>query len=87
MLVDPQAFKTVFGRGCTLPAAKCAKGEYKTLLRKEIRDAGIEAPLGGEEFAEDIVDAFDLGQAETKEPSFGLFLKALKGRFNHWKKK
>jgi hypothetical protein len=27
MLVDESAFRTVFGRGCTLPALRCAKDE------------------------------------------------------------
>jgi hypothetical protein len=85
MLVDPRAFQTVFGRGCTLPAAKCAKGEYKRLLRTEIRNSEIEAPLGGEEFAEDIVNAMDLAQVETREPSLGLFLRNLRALFNTWK--
>jgi hypothetical protein len=85
MLVDPKAFQAVFGRGCTLPALKCAKDEYKKLLRKEIRESGIDAPLGGEEFAEDIVEAMNLGQAEVNEPSLGLFLKRLKAQFNTWK--
>jgi hypothetical protein len=85
MLVDPGAFRSVFGRGCTLPAIKCAKNEYKKLLRKEIRASGIEAPLGGEEFAEDIVMAMDLNRAEAHEPSLGLFLKSLKAQFNSWK--
>jgi hypothetical protein len=85
MLVDARAFRTVFGRGCTLPVMKCAKDEYKKLLRTEIRASGIEAPLGGEEFAEDIVMAMDLGQVETREPSFGLFLRNLKALFNAWR--
>lgn len=85
MLADPKAFQAVFGRGCTLPAVKCAKDEYKRLLRKEIRESGIEAPLGGEEYAEEVVMAMDLGQVETREPSFGLFLKSLKALFNRWK--
>jgi hypothetical protein len=85
MLVDPLAFRTVFGRGCTLPALKCAKDEYKKLLRREIRESGIEAPLGGEEFAEDIVREMNLSQAEVREPSLGLFLKGLKAQFNDWK--
>jgi hypothetical protein len=85
MLVDAKAFQDVFGRGCTLPANKCAKDEYKKLLRKEIRESGIEAPLGGEEYAEDIVMAMNLGQVEGREPSFGLFLKTLKGQFNTWR--
>jgi hypothetical protein len=85
MLVDPRAFQTVFGRGCTLPAIKCAKDEYKKLLRREIRASGIEAPLGGEEFAEDIVMEMNLGQAEVREPSLGLFLRRLKAQFNTWR--
>jgi hypothetical protein len=85
MLVDPTAFQTVFGRGCTLPAIKCAKDEYKRLLRNEIRETGIEAPLGGEEFAEDIVAEMNLAQAEVREASLGLFLKNLKARFNGWR--
>jgi hypothetical protein len=85
MLVDPRAFQTVFDRGCTLPAIKCAKNEYKKLLRREILASGIEAPLGGEEYAEDIVKAMNLGQVEVGEPSLGLFLKSLKAQFNTWK--
>ena len=85
MLVDPKAFQTVFGRGCTLPGIKCAKDEYKKLLRREIRESGIEAPLGGEEFAEDIVKEMNLGQVEAREPSLGLFLKSLKAQFNTWR--
>jgi hypothetical protein len=86
MLVDAKAFQAVFGRGCTLPAVRCAKDEYKRLLRSEIRKSGIDAPLGGEEFAEDIVMAMDLGQVEVNEASFGLFLKSLKALFNAWKR-
>ena len=85
MLVDPTAFEKVFGRGCTLPAIRCAKGQYKRLLREEIRASGIEAPLGGEEYAEDIVMAMNLSQIEAREPSLGLFLKSVKARFNAWK--
>jgi len=84
MLVDARAFQEVFGRGCTAPAVKCAKDEYKKLLRTEIRASGIDAPLGGEEFAEDIVMAMDLARIETREPSFGIFLRTLKALFNNW---
>jgi hypothetical protein len=85
MLVDPGAFQAVFGRGCTLPAIKCKKDEYKRLLRDEIRLSGVEAPLGGEEFAEDIVKEMNLSQVEIREPSLGLFLKSLKAKFNTWR--
>jgi hypothetical protein len=85
MLVDEEAFRAVFQRGCTLPALKCAKDEYKQLLLKEIRESGVEPILGGEEFAEDIVNAMNLGQAEVREPSLGRFLKSLKALFNQWR--
>jgi hypothetical protein len=85
MLVDSSAFQKVFERGCTLPALKCVRDEYKKLLRKEIRESGIDAPLGGEEFAEEIVMAMDLHYVEAHEPSFGLFLRSLKALFNNWR--
>lgn len=85
MLADAGAFKAVFGRGCTIPQVKCAKDEYKRLLRKEMRESKIDAPLGGEEFAEDIVRVMDLGYVETNEASLGRFLKNAKGLFNGWK--
>ena len=84
MLVDPIAFQTVFQRGCTLPAIKCEKDEYKRLLRNEIRESGVDAPLGGQEFAEDIVKAMNLARVELQESSLGHFLKTLKGLFNTW---
>ena len=84
MLADSSSFQHVFGRGCTLPAIKCAKDEYKKLLRKEIRDSGRDSLLGGEEFAEDIVEHMDLDRMEVQEPSLGHFLKALKALFNRW---
>ncbi len=68
-----------------MPAVKCAKDDYKRLLRTEIRSSGIDPPLGGEEFAEDIVRVMDLGQAETIEPSLGRFLRSVKGLFNRWR--
>lgn len=86
MLVDPHAFHQVFGRGCTLPATKGAKDEYRRLLRREIRESGIESLLGGEEFAEDIVDHMDLERVEMQEASLGHFLRSLKSRFNSWSK-
>jgi hypothetical protein len=54
---------------------------------QEIRDSGIEPILGGEEYAEDIVNAMDLGHAEVSEPSLGRFLKNLKAQFNQWRNK
>jgi hypothetical protein len=86
MLVDHNAFQTVFRRGCTLPAIKCAKDEYKRLLRDEIRRSGIDSPLGGQEFAEDIVGAMNLAKCETKEPSLSSLLKEMRGTFRGWRR-
>jgi hypothetical protein len=47
MLVDPRGVQTVFHRGCTLPALKCQKDEYKRILRAEIRESGVEPVLRG----------------------------------------
>ena len=85
MLADPQAFRTVFGRGCTLPSLSCAKGEYKRLLREEIRQSGVDAPLGGEEFAQDIVGAMNLSSVEVREPSLGKLLGDLRAVFHRWR--
>ncbi len=85
MLVDEKAFGAVFGRGCTLPAIKCAKDEYKRLLRDEIHRSGIDSPLGGQEFAEEIVAEMNLVKCGIKEPSLGRFLKEIKGTFQGWR--
>ena len=84
MLVDPEAFRQVFGLGCTLPGVKCAKNEYKTLLRQQLRACGVDAPLGGEEFADDLVSVMDLNRAE-QENSLGLVIRQMKARFNQWR--
>jgi hypothetical protein len=83
MLVDSQAFKRVFGRGCTLPAVKCAKDHYKKLLNKEIRNSDIEPALGGQEFAEDIVAEMDFQRA-AREPSLDRFLRDLRAVLQQW---
>jgi len=83
MMVDPQAFRTVFGRGCTLPAKKCLKGLYKTLLSDQIvHAAGVRPPLGGREFAADIVASMDLPRAGANEPSLGHAIRDLRALFN-----
>ncbi|HBY60290.1 MAG TPA: hypothetical protein DEH78_10735 [Solibacterales bacterium] len=46
---------------------------------------GYAAQLGGQEWAEDVAGAMDLTRAEIAEASFGLFTKAIRGRFAAWK--
>lgn len=60
LLLDSAAFKAVLGRGCAAPDQKCDRDRYKELLLRSMRDAGISPPLGGMEYAEDIVNVMDL---------------------------
>jgi hypothetical protein len=84
MLVDPNAFQRVFGLGCDLPRYKCERGRYKKLLIEAIRSAGIQAALGGREYAVDIIREMDLAYAEQNESSLEKLLKDLKRLFNRW---
>lgn len=86
LLLDSSAFKSVFGKGCDAPDQKCKRDRYKTLLREAIRQAGVIPPLGGMEYAEDIVNAMDLQRMEKANASLGKFLKDLGGKFREWTK-
>lgn len=82
MLLDPEAFKRVFSKGCTLPKTKCAKGEYKRLLQREIREAGIRPILGGQEFAKEIIEEMDLKMVCRAEPSLDQFVDCVAAKLN-----
>jgi hypothetical protein len=84
MMIDGNAFRAVFGRGCNLPAPKCERGFYKNLLSNEIARSGIRAPLGGREYVNDIVQQMDLPRAGANEASFGHLLTDLRALFNRW---
>lgn len=83
MLVDPKAFQKLFGRGCTLPAIKCDKSEYKNLLEDEIRASGITPLLGGMEYVEDIVKLLDFHRAE-REPTFRHAVREIRATMKQW---
>lgn len=85
MLVDPNAFKAVFGKGCTVPALKCERRLYKRQLLEAIRAAGIMPPAGGMEYAADIVGNLDLVSVEMREPSFQHLIGELRSRFQQWR--
>ena len=83
MMVDPQAFKKVFGTGCrALPAVKCVKGEYKRILREEFRNADFVPALGGREYAAEIIEAMDLDRASREDNAFSDCVKSLRGLMN-----
>ena len=86
LLLDSHAFKKVLGKGCSAPDQKCDKDRYKNLLRQACLDAGVESPLGGIEFAEDIVKSMDLKRMETADASLGKVIVEIRGWFEKWKK-
>lgn len=84
LLLDSSAFKEVFGMGCDAPDKKCERDRYKKLLSEAIKTTGIVPPLGGIEYAEDIVNAMDLERMERANASLGRFLKELRSIFMQW---
>jgi hypothetical protein len=84
LLLDSAAFKEVTGKGCDAPDRKCERDRYKHLLLKAMRDAGVSPPLGGIEYAEDIVNVMDLRRMESADDSLGRLLHDLRERFQVW---
>lgn len=87
LLLDSAAFKSVLGKGCDAPDQKCSKDRYKKLLLEAIQNAGVTPPLGGMEYAEDIVNTMNLQRMEQADASFGKFLKNLHNKFKEWSNK
>ncbi|MGK5091110.1 hypothetical protein WDW89_03725 [Deltaproteobacteria bacterium TL4] len=85
VLLDSTAFKTVLGKGCEAPDYKCERGRYKQLLLEAMRQAGVVPPLGGLEYAKELIDAMDLKRIEQFNDSFGKFVKDLNHKFKEWK--
>jgi hypothetical protein len=84
LLLDSAAFKSVMGKGCNAPDRKCSKDRYKQFLLEAMQNAGVIPPLGGVEYAEDIVNAMDLQRMASMNASFGKFLQDLKNKFKEW---
>jgi hypothetical protein len=84
MLMDSAAFKSVTGKGCNAPDHKCERDRYKRILFNAMQEAGITPPVGGFEYAQDIVGKMDLYNAGKNDISFGNFLKDLQDKFNEW---
>jgi hypothetical protein len=84
LLLDSAAFKTAIGKGCNAPDKKCSRDRYKKFLLEAMRDAGIVPPLGGMEYARDIVNAMNLQSMEQANASFGKFLKNMQNIFRKW---
>jgi len=86
LLLDSAAFKKVLGKGCSAPAQKCERDLYKRLLLTAVRNAGINPPLGGIEYTEDLVNAMDLEHLELTGDSLSKFLKELRHKFQDWQR-
>lgn len=84
LLLDSAAFKKVLGKGCPAPPQKCERDFYKQRLRDAVRATGVNPPLGGIEYGEEIVNAMDLDKLELTEPSLGYLLKDLRQQFQTW---
>lgn len=82
LLLDSAAFKSVVGKGCNTPDQKCSRGRYKKLLLEAMHNAGVNPPLGGMEYAEDIVNVMDLQRIDDK--SLERFCKELQSKFKAW---
>ena len=86
LLLDSAAFKSVLGRGCNAPPSKCEQDIYKRLLLQAIRATGVNPPLGGIEYTEDLVNTMDLDYLEYSDESLGKLLKELRQIFQQWQR-
>ena len=84
LLLDPEAFKTVFGKGCSVPDQKCERGRYKGLLLNAIYEATMVPPLDGIERVEELVYAMNFQRVEQSDRSARRFLRALQRQFRLW---
>lgn len=86
LLLDSEAFKTVFGKGCPVPDQKCERGRYKGLLLNAIYQATMVPPLDGIERVEELVYAMNFQRVKQSDRSIRRFLRALQHRFRTWQR-
>ena len=84
LLLDSEAFKTVFGKGCPVPDQKCERGRYKGLLLNAIYQATMTPPIDGIERVEELVYAMNFQRVERSDRSIRRFLTALQRQFRTW---
>lgn len=84
LLLNSEAFKTVFGKGCPAPDQKCESDRYKRLLLQAIRDAGVIPLLGGIEHTADLVNAMNLQRVVRIDRSIERLLDTLQRQFRVW---
>jgi hypothetical protein len=80
-LCDGAAVASVAGSGATqsmLPDGKRDKTFYKAELERVFESAGVEPPLGGTEYGDEIADAIDLKQGCQRSASLDSFVSDLR---------
>ena len=85
LLLDAEAFKSVFGRGCLTPDRKCEQDRYKRLLLNAILQAGLEPSLTNFGYVADIVNAMNFQRLARRNDSLGRLFKALQQQFEKWR--
>jgi hypothetical protein len=77
-MADSEGFALTVGATPPTRERKCGRDSYKALLRNTIRQAGHLAPLGGIEFAAELVEQMDLFRAGKSDKSLKAFTDELK---------
>lgn len=86
-LADGRAVFEVIGAAGSqpaLPAFKCERARYKTLLREAFRAGEIDPPAGGSEYGADVAAVLDLERARTTCDELGAFIAEAKSAFHEY---
>lgn len=84
LLLDSQAFKLVFGKGCNAPDQKCEKDRYKSILRDAITSVGATTLLGGIEYAEEIIGHMEIAKMKIQDDSLKKFIEEIENLLLSW---
>lgn len=84
LLIDPESFNTVFGKGCPTPDQKCERDRYKVMFLEAITEVGVTPILGGIEHITDLVKEMNLQRVKDSDKSIRRFLNSLQRRFRNW---
>ena len=84
LLLDSEAFKIVFGKGCPAPDQKCERDRYKNMFLNAIYQATRVSPLDAIERVDELVNAMDLQRMAQNDRSIQRFLNTLQRRFRTW---
>ena len=80
---DPEALRVVSGSTILppLPAIRCRKDLFKNSLRQVFVNAGINPPLGGTEYGDEIVARMDVFRARQNDSSLDRFFNDAQAAF------